>query len=131
MSVSYTILLLDDEPMILMDLQFAGEDRGCRMLTATTCAEAHAILKREPRIDVAILDVSLADDCTCAPVAMDLKGRGIPFILHSGDYVRGGERVTMLKAPIISKPVASDKVIAAAIAYFETGQSKDRPLAAE
>ena len=34
------ILLLDDEPLILMDLEFAAEDQDCQPLTATNVREA-------------------------------------------------------------------------------------------
>ncbi len=131
MSEPYAILLLDDEPLILMDLQYAGEDCGYRMLCATNCKEAHRLISAEPKIDAAILDVSLADDCTCAPVAEDLEKRGIPFLLHSGDFDRRDGDIRKLDAPLIGKPAASETVIAAIVAMIEDGGGGNHSVAAE
>lgn len=125
MSCNYSVLLLEDEPLILMDLEFAGEDLGYKIYAATSCEEAMKALQANSRVDVAILDVSLGAGTTCVPVAQELKMRGIPFILHSGDLNRHEERVRNLNAPLISKPSAPDKVIAAAIAICNTKRSCD------
>lgn len=110
-----TILLLEDEPLILMDLEFAAEDAGCLTHCASAVAPALAILDEEQRIDVAILDVSLKDDETCLPVALALQERGIPFLLHSGDLNRKDEKVRELDAVLIAKPASADVVIETAL----------------
>jgi CheY-like chemotaxis protein len=61
------ILMLEDEPLILMDLEFAAEDAGARPLCASSVREALSILQAEP-VDSAILDVTLKDGETCVPV---------------------------------------------------------------
>jgi len=119
MSAAYNILLLDDEPLILMDLELAGEDRGCQTLAATNCEEAKLALAKHQAIHAAVLDVSLAEGQTCLPVAVELQQRGIPYLLHSADLDRHNERVRMLDAPLIAQPANSDEVIAAAIALYE------------
>ncbi len=130
MTKACSVLVLDDEPLILMDLEYAGEDQGCKMIPATTCAEADRAMNDHDAIDVAILDVSLAEDQTCLPVARELELRGIPYLLHSGNLDRHNEHVRMLDAPLIAKPASADTVIAAAIALFrEQGRAGD-PLAA-
>lgn len=117
MSKQLTILLLEDEPLILMDLEFAAEDRGCTVLTATTCDAALKLLDNGERsIDVAVLDVSLGNGRTCFPVATELDKRDIPYILHSGDLDRHNERVRDLDAKLIAKPAAAEDVIGTAIA---------------
>ncbi len=131
MSQIYSILLLEDEPLILMDLEYAAQDRGCRVFPATSCEEALALLGGQSGVDTAILDVSLGAGENCIPVANELKARGIPFVLHSGDLDRHEERVRNLDAPLIAKPAPSDKVIAAAIALFAGGGQGDKALAAE
>lgn len=114
-----TMLLLEDEPLILMDLELAAEDRGCTCLTATTVDEALAHLSADgPVPDVAVLDVSLQDGETCLPVARELRRRGIPFILHSGDLDRHNEQIRTLDAELVPKPAASDRVIAIALSRF-------------
>jgi DNA-binding response OmpR family regulator len=107
------ILLLDDEPLILMDLEFAAEDSGHRAMCATTCAEALRLIEAT-RPHVAVLDVSLKGE-TCEKIARELGHRGIPYLLHSGDLDRQGETVARLGAPLMAKPSPSDSVIAAAV----------------
>ena len=131
MSKDYTILLLEDEPLILMDLELAGEDRDCTMISTPACGEALAAIEEGHGIDVAILDVSLGGRETCVPVADKLRECGIPFVLHSGDLDRHQERVRTLEAPLIPKPAAAEKVIAAAIALLEEGEAGSVPLVAE
>ena len=115
MSKAYTILLLEDEPVILMDLEFAAEDYGSEPLSAAGIDMALRLIATAGRVDVGVLDVSLGNGTNCVPVACELRRRGIPFILYSGDLDRQEETVRELEAPLIAKPMAADKVIAAAI----------------
>lgn len=127
-----SLLILEDEPLILMDLEFAAQDRGCRVHSATNCAEARAVLdtKSQP-IDLAILDVSLGGEETCQPIAQRLHELGIPFILHSGDLDRRDELIRSLNAPLIAKPASSEKVIGSAIAFASGRDLGDLRIAAE
>jgi DNA-binding NtrC family response regulator len=114
-----TILLLEDEPIILMDLEFAAEDHGCDAVSASSCEGALEKIAEPGGIDVAVLDVSLARGETCLPVAEELGRRGIPYLLHSGDLDRHDEQIRKLEADLIAKPASADDVIAAAIARCE------------
>jgi CheY-like chemotaxis protein len=111
----HVILFLDDEPLILMDLEFAAEDLGIEALCATSCAEAMRLIEQAARLHVAVLDVSLKDGETCETVARELDRRGIPYLLHSGDLDRQDETVGRLRAPLMPKPANSQNVIAAAM----------------
>lgn len=108
------ILLLEDEPLILMDLEFAAEDRGCQVYCATSVAAAMSHLEKS-QIDVAVLDVTLKGTETCVPVAEELDRRGIPYLLHSGDLNRADETVRNLGVKHLPKPADSDVVIDAAL----------------
>ena len=114
-----TILLLEDEPLILMDLEMAAQDRGCHPIAATTPdAALLALSNAEASIDVAVLDVSLGSGKTCFPVAQALDAAGIPYILHSGDLDRHDEKVRQLNARLVPKPTHSDEVIRTALSYI-------------
>ncbi|XUU60891.1 response regulator [Erythrobacter sp. HA6-11] len=116
MTPKLTLLLLEDEPLILMDLEFAAEDCGCEALTASNPKAALDLLEQHSEtIDAAILDVSLGGGQTCFPVAHELQRRGIPYILHSGDLDRHNERIRTLQAERIAKPAPVEMVIAAAL----------------
>jgi DNA-binding NtrC family response regulator len=108
------VLVLDDEPLILLDLEFAVEDAGCVPLTALELAEALAIAEGEP-IVAAILDVSLAHGQTCAPVAKALAERGVPYVLHTGDLDRMDEAVRKLGGVLVPKPTPAAVVVSRAL----------------
>lgn len=113
------ILLLEDEPLILMDLEMAAEDRGCACL-ATTCVEqAFAALGGDGLPDVAVLDVTLQAGSTCVPVATELRRLGVPYLLHSGDLDRQDERIRQLQAELVPKPASSARVIEKALELLD------------
>ena len=104
------VLILDDEPIILMDLEFALEDAGAVVLDARSVDEALELIERQLP-DAAILDVNLGRGTTCAPVALRLHKLGVPFVLHTGDLDRQGELVETLGAPVIPKPSSGPQVV--------------------
>ncbi|WP_347303209.1 response regulator [Croceibacterium sp. TMG7-5b_MA50] len=110
-----TILLVEDEPLVLMDLEIAAEDVGCGYLSARRLTEALAFAE-DAEIDTAVLDVNLGGGDTCLPVVAILRRRGVPFILHSGDLDRQDELVRNLGAPLVAKPANARDVIARAMA---------------
>ena len=126
-----TILLVEDEPLILMDLEFAAEDEGCETICATCCREAMRALDGPDHISAAVLDVSLKGGETCAAVAHELERRGIPYLLHSGDLDRHDEAVRKLAAPLFPKPANAHEVIAAAVRLAVTAALRPRGDASE
>ena len=103
------VLVLEDSPIILMDLENTLEDAGFEPVCARTCAKALQAIETTPP-DVAILDVNLEDE-TCEAVARELRSLQIPFMLHTGDLERQNELVTRLDAPILAKPAFSETII--------------------
>lgn len=114
------ILLLDDEPLILMDLEFAAEDHDCHPLTATNVKEAIEHIEGGNGVSCAVLDVTLRDGETCVPVARELERRSIPYLLHSGDLNRQEGTLAELNADLIAKPACSRRVVEAALALGQT-----------
>ena len=131
MAENYSILLLEDEPLILMDLEMAAEDRGCAVLSAASCKGALEIIESGAVISVAILDVSLGQGETCFPVASELARRHIPFILHSGDLDRHDEMIREIGAELIAKPAPADKVVAAAFVHLQGEDPLSQRIAAQ
>ncbi|MEW9856160.1 response regulator [Novosphingobium sp. M1R2S20] len=120
-SIGMNILMLEDEPLILMDLEFAAEDLGCQALCASSVRDAMAILDGPDPVDAAVLDVTLKGGETCVPVARALQQRGIPYLLHSGDLNRHDETVRGLQAELVAKPASASRVIARAMSYANAG----------
>lgn len=104
------ILLLEDEVMIAVQLQFAMEDAGATVTYARSLSEGLAAV-RSTEFDGAVLDVNLGRGQTCEAVAEILLDRGTPFILHTGDFVNKGELVERIGAPIVAKPAMPDRMI--------------------
>lgn len=107
-------LVLEDEPLIAMDLTFAFEDAGHEAVTAVNNAEARAIIE-DGGVVGAILDVSLGGGETCRETADRLLRSSIPFVLHTGDLNRVGEHLREIDAPVLAKPRPAEDVVAALI----------------
>ena len=108
------VLVLEDEPIILMDLAFAVEGAGAQPVRARSASEALSAIE-EHAPDVAVLDVNLGRGRTCREVAERLREMGVPFILHSGDLHRQGELIATLGARVVPKPTPSPQVVRKAL----------------
>lgn len=106
----WRVLVLDDEPLILLDLEYAIEDAGCIAVSAMDAQEALELLAKNT-VDAAILDVSLGYGTTCEPVARELAQRGIPYVLHTGDPGRLDRLVRDLGGDVVSKPTPAADVV--------------------
>ena len=108
------ILVVEDEPMIALQLEVVFEDAGAEVLLSRTVSGAIALIETR-RPDAAILDVNLGPAITCEPITKRLRAEGIPFALHSGDLARLGELVVEIGAPVVPKP-ASETALVTAVA---------------
>jgi DNA-binding response OmpR family regulator len=99
-----SILVVEDEPLIGLDIRDALEKAGASV-TATTTVRHALILINHDGLGGAIIDHALADgDAT--EVCLRLKARGIPYVSYSGlDPVAGAE------APHVSKPAPMDVLL--------------------
>lgn len=105
------VLILEDEPFIALDLQYACEDAGLEAVMARTSRQALDAIAGNKAIDGAVLDVNLGRGESCEAVARVLRERGVPFVLHTGDLDRTGELLRDMDAPILAKPTAAAAVI--------------------
>jgi hypothetical protein len=104
------ILIVEDEPLVAMDLAFEVESiDGVVVGPTATVAQALTILS-DTEVAGAILDANLADrDIT--PVALLLWERGIPFVLHSGKGVPAELAAIIPSLPNIAKPERASAVV--------------------
>ncbi len=112
------VLVMEDEPLILMDIVRTLKGAGAYVLRARTIRKAHALLA-ERKIDVAIIDVNMGHNSTCLSVAEDLRTRRIPFCLYSGDLNEAGEFISRLRAPLIRKPASKRAIVDAVARLFQ------------
>jgi len=78
------ILIVEDEAMLAMDLEFTFEDEGAEILgPALSLDAAQKLIDSEPEIDAAVLDVDVGGH-DVFPVASRLVERGVPIVFHTG-----------------------------------------------
>jgi DNA-binding response OmpR family regulator len=103
-----SILVVEDEPLIGMNIRAALEDAGAHVTSTTTVRHA-IILVEHDGLAAAIMDHALADGDSTALCAR-LKTSGIPYVSYSGyDPVVGAAS----DAPFISKPASMDTLLGA------------------
>jgi len=77
--VGCLILIVEDEPLVALDVAHGLEAAGARVLAARTLADA-LIKASDPELSAAVLDHGLSDGDT-SQVCEKLKERDIPFVL--------------------------------------------------
>jgi len=103
--VQKTILVVEDEFLIAMDLKSILEGRGWRVMGPVASIKAALRLLEEELPAVALLDVNLENEMV-GPLAEVLKARHVPFAVASA-YEKpeqyGGE--VLAGAPNAGKPI--------------------------
>ena len=103
-----SVLIVEDEPIIAMEITQAFQDAGAAVTTINTLKQA-LILVEYDGLAAAILDHAL-DDGDSTRLCQRLKERDVPFVIYSGfDDVDG----VCAHGPLISKPASVDALIAA------------------
>jgi CheY-like chemotaxis protein len=107
-TVSRSILIVEDEPLISMMLEDFLESLGHRV--AGSCDTVAAALDRveEGGFDAAIIDVNLNGQLIW-PVADRLAERGIPYILATGGHIELPP-AHHAGVPVLSKPFTIDAI---------------------
>jgi len=111
-------LLLEDEPLISMEIEMVLAGAGFDVSTAMTCKEALAWLEsRNP--DIVIVDIQLRDG-PCHQVVDRIIAAGIPFLVHSGDHPGMHDGTPFSRAVWVSKPSSGNELAEVARALLQT-----------
>jgi DNA-binding response OmpR family regulator len=103
-----SILVVENEPLIAIDIVQALEKAGANATMTTTVRHA-LLLAEHDGLSGAIMDHALTDGDSTKLCAR-LKERGIPYLSYSGyDPVEGASK----EAPHIMKPVSMDVLMSA------------------
>lgn len=109
--VGLSVLLVEDEALIAMELEFALLDAGAVVIgPAGRLEEAHALLRAND-VDAALLDVDL-NGIDVFPVADALIERDVPFLFHTGHAERRDLAERYGNAPVCRKPTPTEQVVA-------------------
>ena len=117
-----SILVVEDHPIIAMDVVRGLQDAGASVSQARSLRDAlHKV--EAPNLCAAVLDHGL-DDGDASQVCKRLEQRNIPFVIYSGyDYVQGpcseGEHVR--------KPVPPHVLVEAVVNMLKAGASNPPP----
>ena len=98
--------VLDDEFLIALDIQQILERAGAvHVASVASAAEAVELLGREPKFDVAVLDVKLGSaERNSLNVAALLQTQDVPFIFLTGMRADDMHAKKFPNAPVIEKP---------------------------
>ena len=80
--VGRVILVIEDEPLIALDIQQAFEDAGAATMSARTIAAA-LLAVEDPALSAAIVDHALGDGDS-SELCQRLTERNVPFLTYSG-----------------------------------------------
>ena len=80
--VGRLILVVEDEPLVALDVLRGLEAAGARVISARTLVDA-LTKAGDPDLSAAVLDHGLIEGDT-SEVCEKLEERGIPFVLYSG-----------------------------------------------
>ena len=101
-----SILIVENEPLIALDLQSAFERVGAHVITTTTLRQAVSLVE-EDGLSAAVLDHALADG-NSSHLCERLQKRGIPFVIYSGFNETEG---ACQHAPHVSKPANPEVLV--------------------
>ena len=100
------ILIVEDEVIVAMMLEDILQDFGCSVALAGSIEEALAFV-RENTPDGVLLDMNVHGQDTI-PVAEELAGRSVPFLLVTGYGKGDGDPPVIKAAPRLQKPFSED-----------------------
>jgi CheY-like chemotaxis protein len=121
--VGRPILVVEDEPLIAMDVAQWLETAGASVLLARTLSDA---LRRVevPDLAAAVLDHRLSDGDS-SQICDRLDARSIPFVVYSGYPKRDGP---CGEGKQVSKPVRPEELVVAVVDLLR-GRSATHPAA--
>jgi DNA-binding NtrC family response regulator len=96
------ILIIEDEPMIALDLKLALADAGADVVGVASTIEEAREFAEVPDITGAVVDLRLHGQSVRA-VVQRLMDRGVPFLFYSG-HDDAPTAKSWPKVPLITKP---------------------------
>ena len=133
-----TVLVLEDEPLIALDVEMALTDAGAHVVgpvgNSRSALDAIdlAIEGSGGALDGAVLDVHLGTH-TSEMVAARLLDLEVPFVFYTGNLKDGDTFVRNSGVPVIRKPTSAYRLVAALfdvlmkrLTSAQDGPSQDR-----
>ena len=106
------VLIVEDEPLLVMDLEGALQAAGAKTMSARSLTDAIAVIEKGG-CDVCVADLNLWGE-DAGPLIDCLKRRAVPFLTYSGYFSPPTGRVIAH----VQKPKGADAVVAELEARF-------------
>jgi len=106
---SMRVLIIEDEPIIAMDLELLLLDAGYEIVGVTGRIDKALLFVESEILDAAVLDANLGG-VTSAPIADALSALKVPFLVLSG-YQTSQMPQALRDAPSLQKPASSAQLI--------------------
>tara|TARA_R110002020_G_scaffold137805_3_gene307442 strand:- start:5364 stop:5735 length:372 start_codon:yes stop_codon:yes gene_type:complete len=104
-----TVLVVEDESLIAMNLEMILEDLGYAVIgPVMTLGDLEKLLSGEFRADAAILDVNIAGE-QIFPHARRIADLGVPLLFASG-YGASGIAEDLAHHPVLPKPYTEQEI---------------------
>ncbi len=94
LDVRKILLIVEDQVLLAMGLQYELEDSGYRVLELADHHQEALSIAREVKPDLALVNIGLADGDDGVALARDLKALGVPVLFISGQP----EKASLAKA---------------------------------
>ena len=106
----HSILIVEDEPLIALDVCEALRGAGASVIAGTNVSDALRLIW-QAEIAAAVVDIKLgADDCS--RVCRALASRDIPFVFYTA-YAAAPVLEEWPGVPVIAKPSSTTNIVAA------------------
>ena len=119
-------LILEDEPLIAMDIEQILRDAGAELVELCTALDADELKKLES-YDAAVLDLNIGGRSS-VPVAEALKRHDIPFIVVSGSEITP-ESAILSSIPLIDKPFDPEELLRGLCGELQKTSQQERARA--
>lgn len=103
-----TILVVEDEPLIAMDIASAFEGTGASLTTTNSLKHAKLLVEKDG-LSAAIID-HLLHDGDSTSICTRLKERGVPFLIYSGLSI---DDAACKDVPHLMKPASHEQLLKA------------------
>ena len=105
-----TILIVEDDPFIAMDLEFAFEDAGLTVVGPVDDVSSALAALAAHDIDCACLDYNLGKE-TSLPIAEVLGEKGVPFVFATGHPGAIASDLGIEPGRVLPKPVDPSTIL--------------------
>ena len=103
-----SILIVEDEPLIALEVHAAFNAAGASIASAGDTPEALRMIN-VPGLSAAVVDINLGRG-DCSVVCERLSRNGIPFVFYTGD-VRPDILLKWPSAPVLTKLAGKERIV--------------------